>query len=221
MLPARALLPLLRHRRVIPMAFNACSTRSMSESTPEPPKPPKKGWKKAFSILQPPDEEDTRARKEKQEILMERMRRSVFYDAKQSTTEKVCAPPVYNQCVSPQFCSGYHMKCSFFNRYLPQSCHLSSQCGSVAPMLFVGSHSAVSPACTARGTLTLNASAVSVQLLIADARPLMGSDAFDVPVADLTAVPVVGPSTAPRPLSDLFNGGCHTAADCRAQYAPI
>jgi hypothetical protein len=53
----------------------------------------KSGWRKVVSYFQKPDEEEKRRRDEKHEILMERMRRSVFYDAKQSSTEKVGSIP--------------------------------------------------------------------------------------------------------------------------------
>ena len=72
---------------------SCASCRVLSSASGVPPSPPPEEKKSLFgkvkSFFSKPEGEAKRLRDEKHEILMEHMRRSVFYDAKQSDTEKV------------------------------------------------------------------------------------------------------------------------------------
>jgi hypothetical protein len=69
--------------------------------------PPREPWWSKLNPFKKLDPEAKRVKDEKHEIIMERLRRSVFYDAKQAPTEKVRAAAAFRPCghtVAAQSC---------------------------------------------------------------------------------------------------------------------
>lgn len=66
-----------------------CTPILLRQLSSSPGDEPRSLWQRVKGMFSKPGEEETAARAEKAQILKERMKHSVFYDAKQSTAEKV------------------------------------------------------------------------------------------------------------------------------------
>jgi hypothetical protein len=93
-LPAVSVLPAAwmtpSHPSASRRAFTS-STRACLSAEGDDGKPKKLMWWQEKNPFRKPNEEEKRIKEEKHEIIMERLRRSTFYDAKQAPEEKVCS----------------------------------------------------------------------------------------------------------------------------------